>query len=401
MLESGFFGIDVLWGVKVWQVSLSLVLLIISFLAKPITRVVFGRWLQDKTAKTAIQWDDDLVELAPQPVSVALRLIIWYLAAIVLSLPQAPSNVRLWVLTGVEFALWIAVIYVLFSLIDVLSRVLERAAARTETVLDDQLAPLVSKGLKVLVAAIFVVMFIQNMGIEVGSLLASLGIGGLALALAAKDTVANYFGSLIIFVDQPFQIGEVIEIDGMTGVVEEVRFRSTLIRKFDKALVTVPNQTFTNSQITNFSKRPRRRIRLNVGLTYDTTPEQMRDFLEGVKDVLAKHDGIEDDTSAVVFDEFGDSSLNVLVNCYSNNNQWAEMMAAKEQLMLSIMDLVEEMGLGIAFPTRTLHLINEEEKARDGSEGRPQKSEGGGPKSERRWKRGDGKSDDSDADDEE
>ena len=396
MLETGFLGTEVLWGVKVWQVSLSLLLFILSFLSKPITRAFFGNWLAHRVSKTAVLWDDDLVELAPQPVSVALRLVLWYSAAIVLSLPQAPSNVRLWVLTGLEFALWVSIIYVLFSLIDILSRIMERAAARTETALDDQLSPLVRKGLKVLVASVFVVMFIQNMGIEVGSLIASLGIGGLALALAAKDTVANYFGSIIIFVDQPFQIGEVVEVDGIEGVVEEVRFRSTLIRKFDKALVTVPNQTFTNSQITNFSKRPRRRIRFSVGLTYDANPEQIRAFVAGVNEILLRHEGVEDDTYAVVFDEFGDSSLNVLVNCYSSNNNWAEMMAAKEQLMLAIMDLVGAMGLSIAFPTRTLHLINEENRPESGQD---PESVVAGRQSEGLRPKADGRDDNSEGDD--
>jgi len=397
MPDLDILGQHVLWDLEVWQVALSLTLIILSFLAKPLTRAVFGSWAKGKAAKAAVSWDDDVVELAPKPIALALRLILWYFAAIVLSLPQSPNDVRLWVLTGLEFALWIAIIYVIFSVIDVLSRVLERAAARTETALDDQLAPLVRKGLKLLVASIFAVMFIQNMGIQVGSLIASLGIGGLALALAAKDTVSNYFGSLIIFIDQPFQIGEVIEIDGVSGVIEEVRFRSTLIRKFDKALVTIPNQRFTNNLITNFSKRPRRRIRFSVGLTYDTTPHQMRAFVAGVNDILAKHEGVEDDTYAVVFEEFGDSSLNVLVNCYSNNNQWADMMAAKEQLMLGIMDLIEAMELDIAFPTRTLHLINEEERPASGVQGPG--SGVPGPGSESEGKRADARSDGSDTDD--
>lgn len=363
MLETGFVGIEVLWGVKVWQVALALALIIASLVARSITDSIFGSWLKKRAAKTAVDWDDDVVELAPKPVALAFRLILWYAAAIILSLPQSPNNVRLWILTGLELALWIAVIYLLFAFIDVLSRVLERMAARTETVLDDQLSPLLRKALKVLVAAIFLVMFVQNMGIEVGSLLAGLGIGGLALALAAKDTVANYFGSIIIFIDQPFQIGDIIEIDGTEGVVEEVRFRTTLIRKFDKSLVTMPNQNFTNGHITNYSRRPVRRIRFSVGVTYDTTPEQMRRLLAGIKDVLKEVDGIEDDTWAVAFEEFADSSLNVLVNCYSKENDWLQMMAAREELMLGIMDLVEEMGLEIAFPTRTVHLM---ENATDG-----------------------------------
>jgi MscS family membrane protein len=360
MLETGFMGMEVLWGVKIWQIVLSLVLLILSFAAKPITNGLFGNWLRRRINRTEVQWDDDVVELAPQPISVFLRLVLWYAAAVVLALPQSPNNVRLWILTGLELALWVSVIYVLFAMIDVVSRVLHRAASRTETVLDDQLSPLVRKGLKVLTAAIFLVLFVQNMGIEVGSLLASIGIGGLALALAAKDTVANYFGSVLIFIDQPFQIGEIIEIDGTEGVVEEVRFRSTLVRQFDKALVTIPNQTFINSPITNFSRREKRRLKFQVGLTYETTTAQVRDFIEAVKGKLAELDTIEDDTWVVYFDEFADSSLNVLVVAFSKSNDWSETMGAKQSLLLAIMDVVEELGLEIAFPTRTLYMKSEE-----------------------------------------
>lgn len=359
MVESGFLGSELLWGVKAWQLAVALLLFVISFFAKSIVTAFFDGWLKKRSAKTAVQWDDDLVELAPSPLTQAIRILLWYGAAITLSLPQAPANVRLWVLQGLEIALWVSLIWLFFRLIDVFSRVMERMATRTETKLDDQLAPMARKALKVFVAVILVVMFVQNLGIEVGSLLASVGIGGLALALAARDTVANFFGSILIFADQPFQIGDIVEVNGDEGIVEEVGFRTTLIRKFDKSLLIVPNQTFTSSPITNSTRRPRRRIMLTVGLTYDTTSDQMRTFTEAVNETLSEQEGLDHEFHTAVFNEFGDSSLNVLVVAFSKSNDWVETMAAQETLMLRIMDIVAEQGLEIAFPTRTVHVVGE------------------------------------------
>lgn len=367
-MDVNFLDDSVLWGIAVWQAGLAAVLILTSFLTRFIMGVVFGSWLRKRTDGTEVRWDDDLVELAPKPLGQALRIFLWYAAAVVLSLPQAPSNVRLWVLSGIELALWVSIIYLAFNMIDVLTRVLERAAARTETVLDDQIAPLVQRALKVFIAAVFVIMIVQNMGVEVGSLLASLGIGGLALALAAKDTVANFFGSMIIFIDQPFQIGEVVEIKDVHGTVEEVRFRSTLIRRFDKSLVTVPNQFFTNNNIVNHARRPRRRMKITVGLSYETNAAQMRLFVAGVNKILDDYDGIDDEFKEAVFAEFGESSLDVLIVCFSRSNSWVDTMAAQEYLMLRIMELVEEQGLEIAFPTRTIYTRSgEKDKESEGS----------------------------------
>ena len=352
-------GSELLWGVKGWQMILALLLFIVSFFAKTVVNAFFHGWLKSRSVKTAAQWDDDLVELAPTPLTQAVRILLWYGAAMTMSLPQAPANVRLWVLQGLEIALWISLIWVFFRMIDVFSRVMERMASRTETKLDDQIAPMARKALKVFAAIVFVIMFVQNMGIEVGSLLASIGIGGLALALAAKDTVANFFGSILIFVDQPFQIGDIVEVSGHEGVIEEVGFRTTLIRKFDKSLLIIPNQTFTSSPITNVSRRSMRRIMLTVGLTYDTTPDQMRAFTAAVKAMLSEHEGLDQEFHAAVFEAFGDSSLNVKIIAFSKSNDFIETATAQEMLMLRIMDIVAEQGLEIAFPTRTVHMVKE------------------------------------------
>jgi MscS family membrane protein len=357
LINDTFLGTEWLWGVAAWRILAAFLLILLSLLAERIVRGIFSRWIRRASKGTSFEWDDDFAELVPKPTALVVKVALWYLAAAVLELPTEPTNVRIVVLQGLKIALWVCVIYLFFKLIDVLARAIDRAAGKTDTKLDDQLSPLVRKALKVLIAAVIVVMLVQNLGIQVTSLIASLGIGGLVLALAAKDTVANFFGSVVIFADQPFQVEDWIEVDDVQGIVEEVGFRTTRVRQFDKSLVIVPNHLFTSKSIKNHSARPRRRIKFEVGLSYDTTPDQMRAFVQSVRDMLDEQDGIDPETKISHFTDFGESSLNVMVYTFTQSPAWADFVRIKEEIMLKIMKLVDEQGLEIAFPTRTVHVV--------------------------------------------
>ncbi|MCH8960666.1 MAG: mechanosensitive ion channel family protein [Bacteroidetes bacterium] len=359
-IEGSFLGNEVLWGVDVWRLGVALVLVFLGLLSRRIVRMFFQGFLKRRVARTRIQWDDDLIELAPRPVALVVQVLLWFAVALVLDLPDEPANIRRFIVQGLIVALAVAFSWVAFALIDVLSRVAARAATRTETPLDDQLVPLLRKTLKVFLAVVVAIIVVDKLGYSIASLVASLGIGGLALALAARDTVANFFGSIVIFTDQPFHIGDWVEFGGVEGVVEEVGMRTTHIRRFDKSLATVPNQTFTNSTIVNHSKRPLRRLKTSVGLSYETTPDQMRTFLESVRALLAGHPALDPDGQRVYFNEFADSSLNILIQCWTKSTAVTDFLKAQEDIFLSIMQLVEEQGLEIAFPTRTLYFRDEQ-----------------------------------------
>ena len=360
--EAGLLGNDVLWGVEVWRLLLALVLVFLGMLSRRIVRWIFGGFLRRRVGQTRVQWDDDLVELVPRPLGLVLQVLLWFGVAFVLNLPEEPTNIRRFVINGLMAALAVACTWVGFRLLDVLARAAQRAATKTDTRLDDQLVPLLRKTLKVFLAVIVAVLVVDKMGYSVASLIASLGIGGLALALAAKDTVANFFGSVIVFTDQPFHVGDWVEFGGVEGVVEEVGMRTTRIRRFDKSLATVPNQTFTNSTIVNYSKRPMRRLRLIVGLSYETTPAQMQTFLESVRALLANTPALDSESSIVYFNEFADSSLNVFVQGFTLSTAYADFMETQEEILLEIMKLVEAQGLDIAFPTRTIYFRDEKWK---------------------------------------
>jgi MscS family membrane protein len=200
---------------------------------------------------------------------------------------------------------------------------------------------------------------LQIWGINVGGLIAGLGVGGLALALAAKDTAANLFGSIALLLDKSIRIGEWIKIDGIEGVVEDIGMRTTKIRSFQKSLITLPNQMIANSPIENFSRRGIRRIKMTIGLTYDTTSEQMEKVILEIKTMLRNHKGIaQKETMLVSFTSFDDSSLAILIYTFSNTSNWEKYLGIKENVNLKIMKIVEENNTAFAFPSQSLYLEN-------------------------------------------
>ncbi len=212
------------------------------------------------------------------------------------------------------------------------------------------------KTLRVIVIALGLMTFLQAWGINVSAFIASLGLGGLAFALAAKDTAANLFGSLVLFTDRPFKIGDWVQTDDAEGYVEDIGIRSTKIRTFAQALITVPNATIANSAITNWTRMGKRRIRMRLGLTYSTTTEQMEKILRDIRTYLENNEDIHPQTIMIYFDEFGASSLNIFCYFFTKTTVWKEYLAVREQVNLELMRIVEKNGASFAFPTQTLHV---------------------------------------------
>ena len=346
---------EYLWGVQLWRLILAGVILVVELLSRG-----FVKWLVRKivAGRRSIEseWASDAVSLLPRPLSLVLHVAAWFVAGQLLHLPEEPTNVRAIVMGGLLIAVTIAMTGVIFRIIDVFGLAAKRKAAATATRLDDQLVPLLGNLLKALLAIAVAIALMDKMGYSVTSFIASLGIGGLALALAAKDTVGNLFGSIALFTDQPFVIGDVVKVDGIEGVVEEIGLRVTRIRQADKVLATIPNQTFTTSTVINYSKRPQRRIRHKVGLSYDTSPDQMEAFVGAAREMMKEMDGLDESSIVVWFESMGDSSLGVIVQAFSVAPGFDDFMEAQEVLLLAILRLAEEHGLEIAFPSRTIYL---------------------------------------------
>ena len=347
---------QLLWGVSLESLVAAGLIVFVGFASRRVVTFLFKGVLARQTRHTKVRWDDDLVRLLPGPIAALIQIGLWYCAAILLALPREPLDIHHFIAQGLEVALAVSLVWLLFRLIDVLGSALARVARRTESRLDDQFVPLLRKTLKVIISVTVSVMVVQELGYSVSSLIASLGVGGLALALAAKDTVANVFGSVVVFTDQPFQVGDWIEVEGVEGTVEEVGFRTTQIRRFDNSSVTMPNATFSAHPIVNHSRRPRRRIAMNIGLTYDTGSQQMEKVLEDLRRLLKEHPGIDQGFHFVNFTGFGESSLDLQLYCFTSTTVWTDFLDIRERLLLRIMEIVQEHGLQMALPTRTIHM---------------------------------------------
>jgi MscS family membrane protein len=241
-------------------------------------------------------------------------------------------------------------------MLNVLSEYFVMAASKTDSTLDDQLVPLINKTMKIFVVIFGVLIIVQNLGVNVVSILAGLGIGGFAVAFAAKDMVANFFGSLMILFDSPFQVGDWIVIGGSEGTVEEIGFRSTKIRTFYNSVISVPNAELAVKEVDNMGRREFRRVREVLGITYDTPPEKVEAFLEGIKNIIKSNPYTRKDFFHVYFNGYGDSSLNILLYFFLKVPDWSNELAEKQNVLISVLRLAKELDISFAFPTQTIHI---------------------------------------------
>jgi MscS family membrane protein len=255
-----------------------------------------------------------------------------------------------------EVLLAVGGVWAAYRLVDVGALYLGTLAARTRSRLDDMLVPLVRRTGKLFVLAIGAVFVAQNRGLEVGSLLAGLGIGGLAFALAAKDTLANLFGSVTVLADQPFQIGDLVTVAGVEGVVERVGFRSTRIRTLQDTLVTLPNAKLIDSVVDNFGQRRHRRFTTTLGIAYDTPVWKIEAFCEGLRELVRRHPQARPDGWHVYLHDLGESALLVLCYVFFTVPDWAAELQARHDLLTRALRLAEQLGVAYAFPTRTVHV---------------------------------------------
>ncbi|MBT5095065.1 MAG: mechanosensitive ion channel family protein, partial [Halobacteriovoraceae bacterium] len=230
-------------------------------------------------------------------------------------------------------------------------------ARESDNKFDDILAPLFRKTAKFFVVAIGFIFIGDSLTLDMKSIIAGLGIGGLAFALAAKDTIGNIFGSLTVLLDRPFRIGDWVHIDGtVEGMVEEVGLRSTRIRTFYDSLITLPNGRLTNAHIDNYGQRKYRRFTTKVGVQYDTSPEKLEEFCQGIRQIIKDHEFTRKDYFHVYFNGFNNSSLDILVYVFWQVPNWAKELEEKHRFLMDILKLGNKMGIDFAFPTQTIHL---------------------------------------------
>lgn len=309
--------------------------------------------------KTETQADDLASEALINPLGLILPVVGVYLSVRTLLTVQPQwldTTDQVFRVVSILVITWTA-----FRLVDALSVLLLELASKTSSRLDDQVVPLVRKALKTFLGILAFILIAQNLGYSVSGLLAGLGIGGLALAMAAKDTLANLFGSIMILIDRPFHVGDWITFRGGDGVVEEIGLRSTRIRTFAKTVVSIPNQALANATVENHSLMPKRRIKFTLGVTYESTVDQVGGLVTRIEDYLKSNTDIDQEFMLVKFTTFNASSLDLFIYCFTVTTDWTQHLAVRQDVNLKVMSLVEEMDMSIAFPTQTIHLAQDRE----------------------------------------
>lgn len=357
MIFSEFLNQNI-FGVSVVKLGMFFIIILLTFIIKSIFLYVLDKKLTILVKKTKTELDDLILNAVISPLSYLILLQGFYLAILSLQLPEKigqfdiPSILHAIYILSVSFIM----LYFIFKIIDIIAYYLYNEAKKTESTLDDQLVPLLVKSLRILVVTLGLLFILQNFGYNITSLLAGLGIGGLAFALAAQNTVSNLFGSITIFSDKPFQLGDWISVGDIEGTVEDVGFRTTRVRRFDQALVTVPNSQFINTGVVNYSGMKKRRINFYLGLAYKTSVSQIKEVVAGIKKIIEDDKKFDHSFFMVRFTDFGAYSLNIFIYCFTKTTDWAESLAIREEFNLKIMQLLEELGVEIAFPSQTIYL---------------------------------------------
>ncbi|PCI39904.1 MAG: mechanosensitive ion channel protein MscS [Elusimicrobia bacterium] len=350
-------------GISIQQALVAFAFIFGGFLLRKVVERFFAG-IEKAVSKTETPYDDLLLEIVRYPLLAACVPLGFYFALHTLPLPTKPVDFSALLSAGFKTITVIFVVWVAIRFVDGVCSVWEGYAKRSDSEIDDMLVPIVRKSLKSFLVIVGGILTLQNMGYSVGSLLAGFGLGGMAFALAAKDSISNIFGSIVIFWDRPFKTGDWIQMGDIEGTVEEIGIRTTRVRTFANSQLTIPNAKWTTSAINNWSRMKKRRISTTIGLTYDTKPAQMEKILEAIKELIRKDEALRDDFFLVNFKGFGSHSMDIFIYCFTVTTQWKEFLDVRQRFFLNIAKEVESAGLEFAFPTQTLHVAKPAELAK-------------------------------------
>jgi MscS family membrane protein len=285
-------------------------------------------------------------------------LVVLGILKLLFPLIQFPVQVSHYVQLTFNISIPILIVFVLYKLVDILALYFDRIAEKTESKLDIHLVPLLRRMTKVVVVALGLIFVLQNLGYNVTGLLAGLSIGGLALALAAQDTIKNLLGSLMIYMDKPFQIGDWITGEGVDGHVEEVGFRASRIRTFSNSLMYVPNAKLADMISDNHGRREYIRYKTMLSLTYDTSPAAIQVFIDGLKQITIKYPVVVEEKNQIYLYQLADSSINIQFCVFFVLKFGDDEFAIREELLFQVIRLAEFLDIRFAFPTQTIHVEN-------------------------------------------
>ncbi len=340
---------------EVWKYLVSLVYIFLAFYLAKFLDYLTRVWIKKWSKKTNVQIDSLVLNLLNGPVKVVVFVIFLHIGLQVL---QWPPKVQVALAKGFTVIVALSLTYMALKCVDLLVGYWHRrSAADADYALNDQLLPVLRKSLKVFVVVVAVLVTADNLEIKVTTALASLSIGGLAVGLAAQDTLANLFGAVAVFVDKPFRIGDLVRLEGVEGTVESIGVRSTRVRNLKGYLVTIPNKAVGNATITNLSRQPSIATEMNIGLAYDTSAEKLERALAILREIYGANQMIKG--LLVTFNTFKESSLNLQVTFAWTGLDAAKYSIGMEELNLKVKQRFDKEGIHFAFPTRTLYLKQE------------------------------------------
>ncbi|MDB6109873.1 MAG: MscS Mechanosensitive ion channel [Pedosphaera sp.] len=340
------------WGNELWKYLASLVYIFLAFYVSKFLDFLTRIWLKRWAEKTETKFDDLLLDLLNGPVKVVAFVIFLHIG---LSVFSWPTKVQVILAKGFTVVVACTLTYMILKFVDlVLGYWRKRATAEADRTFDEQLFPIIRKSLKAFILVVAVLVTAQNLDINVTAAITSLSIGGLAIGLAAQDTLANLFGAVAVFMDKPFRIGDVVKFESVEGTVESIGLRSTRVRNFNGHLVTVPNKTVGNATIVNVTRRPNIKTEMNIGLTYDTPSEKVKRAIAILGEIYRAHPMTND--LVVSFNKFGDSALNLLVVHWWGSVDHKAYLAGMQELNLNIKQRFDAEGINFAFPSQTLYL---------------------------------------------
>ena len=351
---------------EIWQWIGLAIVIFLGFAVDFVVRLVLGTVIRNLARRYEAPIDEKRIKQSVRGFGLLAGAITWLMLLAVLGLPLETFQV----LQPIARFLFIgAIAWCLWRIVDLVGDFFIARARSTETKLDDVLVPMIRKTGKVLIVVFALVNLAPLLGLDLGPLLAAIGIGTLGLSFAFKNTLENFFGSVTVILDRPFQVGDWVVCDGIEGTVESVGMRSTRIRTFYNSLVTMPNSALITNEVDNYGLRKYRRWSTRVGVTYDTPPERIDAYCEAIREVIRQHPYTRKDYYQIWLNAFGDSALEIMVYLFWEAPDWQTELRERHRFMLDIISIAAEMDVEFAFPTQTIHLKKDDAGQPTGGEG--------------------------------
>lgn len=349
-------------GLQLWQLAGITFLIFLTFLAHLIFTFLVDRGLIYFLERLGYS---TIGENYLRPVA---KITSFYLIVLLLSflirVLQLPVEIYAWIIPVFDTLKPFLITVIFYKIVDVVAAYFGHLASKTESTLDDQLVPLIRKTLKAMVIIVGTLFVLRDgLNFDILPFLTGISIGGVAIALAAQDTIKNFFGSVMIFIDKPFQVGDWVTSGEIDGTVEEVGFRSTRIRTFRNSVMYVPNGKIADAVVDNHGLRQYRRFFTTLTITYDTPPELIEEFVKGLQEIVLAHPKTRKDYFNIFFNNLSAYSQDVMFYIFFEVPTWPEELKARHEILLQIVKLAKALGVRFAFPTQTLHMESFPEKS--------------------------------------